>query len=469
VTTTIGISYENFDLRIGMQATTGYPVEVSASPSGETLMPVWQTFPLDEYDFTDLVGYLRDLVARENDAVQLGQMMRDLLFPGKVWELFIASRAMVKQQGKGLRIRLRVDPPELSVLPWEYCYDESHHFFALQRETPIVRYVAKQFAAETLTAPNPMKVLLAWAAPSDQRTLNIEQEVDLVTEALAWMIKAGRVELKVLPNATAVKLHGALASYPHVFHFIGHGVMQKGKGALVFENTYRQSQLLDADQLMFLLGDTGVKAVILNACKTASHDARDAIMGIAPALVQAEIPAVIAMQSDVPDRTALGFTRDLYRFLAAGYPLDAAVTEMRIGAYIGANDKTFWGIPALFMRAPDGVLWQPDPEAIALFAQAQDAAPQIGEKSIARLVRDLSNEVDQLRGEVGERDMRYVRRDLSDITELLAEDQPDGFKLKTALDRLIEDIKLTGSAKATDALLPNVELVKQLILEQYRE
>jgi CHAT domain-containing protein len=228
-------------------------------------------------------------------------------------------------------------------------------FFALQRDTPLVRYIAEPFAAQTLVAPRPVRILVAMAGPSDLPELKMDEEEQRIRQALAEL--GDQVSLTVLPNATAEKLHGALAHGYHVFHFIGHGTFVNNRGSLAFENASGQTQLLDADQLMFLIGNTGLKVVVLNACKTAEHGERDALMGVAPALVRAEIPAVVAMQFSVPDQTALGFTRDLYRFLAAGKPLDAAVTEMRIGAYIGAGDRYYWGIPVLFMRAPDGIIW----------------------------------------------------------------------------------------------------------------
>ncbi|MCA9875600.1 MAG: CHAT domain-containing protein, partial [Anaerolineales bacterium] len=85
----------------------------------------------------------------------------------------------------------------------------------------------------------------------------------------------------------------------------------------------------------------------------------EAIMGIAPRLVWDGMPAVIAMQYAVPDTTAGLFAKELYTFLTDYYPLDKAVTEARITTYFTSQDKAYWGIPVLFMRAPDGRLWQP--------------------------------------------------------------------------------------------------------------
>ena len=457
-----GMLFENFDLRVGMKRADGrYPVEVTNSPNGEMSQPIWQEFPLDDYDFTDLVSYLKDLAGQANDAVELGKKMKALLFPGEVWNMFFASRSGMKQAGKGLRIRLRIDAPELSTLPWEYCYDDSFRFFALQRETPMVRYVAQNFAADNLSAPNPMKVLLAIAAPKDQAGLNVDEEVKRVEENLAWL--GNRVQLKVERHITAEKLHGALGWRPHIFHFIGHGVIEGGKGALAFENIFGQTQLVDADQLMTLMGNTGVKVVILNACKTAAHDARDAIMGVAPALVRAEIPAVIAMQFNVPDKTALGFTRDLYRFLAMGRPLDLAVTEMRIGAYIGSSDKYFWGIPAVFMRAPDGVIWQPDPEVEKLFEAAVAASPQSVGDNLPGLMTAISNDIAALEGQIDERDMRYIRRGWEDAQTELNAEPVDKEELQKVMTRLADDLNTTGgSAKA---VIPKLESLLKIVLQ----
>jgi CHAT domain-containing protein len=127
---------------------------------------------------------------------------------------------------------------------------------------------------------------------------------------------------------------------------------------LVLENDERQSHLVDADDMQVLLQGSSVKLCVLSACQTAATDASDAIMGVAPKLVWTGVPAVIAMQFVVPDKTAISFMHDFYEFLADGRPLDSAVTEARIGVYFDNDDKVFWGIPVLFMRAPDGVIWK---------------------------------------------------------------------------------------------------------------
>ncbi len=253
---------------------------------------------------------------------------------------------------KGLRIRLRIDPEELSLLPWEYCYDpETRQYLALERQTPIVRYIAESFAAPTtLTMPRPVKLLVVLAAPKDQPELDMEREEAGIRQALQNV----PVELTVLRHATIEKLHDMLLDVePHILHFSGHGVVSGGLGALALENPGSgDTDPLTARQLRGLLNRMGITLAVLNACETARHSTRDALMGVAQALIREEIPAVIAMQFLVSETVALMFTRRLYDFLFRGDPLEKVVTETRVGIDINAEeDRISWGIPVLFMRA----------------------------------------------------------------------------------------------------------------------
>jgi hypothetical protein len=77
-------------------------------------------------------------------------------------------------------------------------------------------------------------------------------------------------------------------------------------------------------------------------------------------LVKAGLPAVVAMQLAIKDRTAVAFSREFYGALASGWPVDAAVQEGRrsIMTVLGNrwNENVDWAIPTLYMRAPDGVI-----------------------------------------------------------------------------------------------------------------
>jgi hypothetical protein len=66
------------------------------------------------------------------------------------------------------------------------------------------------------------------------------------------------------------------------------------------------------------------------------------------------------MQYPIPDQVSLSFAREFYRALAAYYPVDAAVSEGRRAVYQDfGSDRPDWGTPVIFMRSPDGVLFNP--------------------------------------------------------------------------------------------------------------
>ncbi len=351
--------YEDFYLHVGWPNEKGYfPIQVVQSPRGETRQPIWQENKLQLPVYQSILDYLSELIAETEEVELLGKSLYEFLFPDEIDEIFHRCR---QDKEKGLRIRLRIDPEELSLLPWEYCYDqETRQFLALERQTPIVRYIAEGFAVpSTLSMPRPVKLLVVLASPKDQPELDMDREEDGIRQAL----KNVPVELKILRHATIEKLHDALMVVePHILHFSGHGVMAGGIGALALENPQTETtDPLTARQLRSLLSRMGITLAVLNACETAQHSTRDALMGVAQALIREEIPAVIAMQFVVSEPVALMFTRRLYDFLFRGDPLEKIVTETRVGIDINSEqDRISWGIPVLFMRAKDGFLWKPE-------------------------------------------------------------------------------------------------------------
>src|SRR5262249_29190926 len=85
----------------------------------------------------------------------------------------------------------------------------------------------------------------------------------------------------------------------------------------------------------------------------------DPFRNAAPALIRAQIPAVVAMQFTVPEEATRAFATEFYRALAEGFPIDACVTEGR-KAVMNATGlgRADWGIPVVYTRAQDGKLFE---------------------------------------------------------------------------------------------------------------
>ena len=267
-----------------------------------------------------------------------------------------------RAQGKGLRIRLRVDAPELAILPWEYLYDEAEgEYICLAKETPLIRYLELARPPQPLTIQPPLRILGMVASPSDLPELDMEKEKRQMAEAIRHLQDEGRVSLKWLEGQTWRDLQKAMRGGPwHVFHFIGHGdfdaTEQEGQIALADEQG--KSSLLSATQLGRLLDShASLRLVVLNSCEGARASETDLFSSTGAVLTRRGIPAVVSMQDAITDRAALEFSREFYDAVADGLPVDAAVTEARIAISMTMNDTMEWGTPVLHMRSNDGHLF----------------------------------------------------------------------------------------------------------------
>ncbi|MFZ0544536.1 MAG: CHAT domain-containing protein [Candidatus Promineifilaceae bacterium] len=361
---TTEISYENFDLTID-KANNGYAIRAVYGHGGEAVAPSADLNLIKDANVKALLVNLDTLSGDLDQAEKVGALMRERLFPPDIWTLLTNAKNDANYKyNSGLRLRLRIEPPEIGMLPWEYCFDKAYEFLALNRELPIIRYIEQSFIPDDVLAPRPTRVLLASASPSDYDPVDAAGEAKHIRTELQPLVDQGELEIEHLNPATLDEFQTKLVSFrPHILHFIGHGVfdLDTGQGALIFENQDGKSRRVSPRQLGTLLRGSEVKVILLNACKTAAFDQSNAFMGLAPALVRAQIPAVIAMQFAMPDDLAARFAHQMYHYLAMGLPLDRAITEARINLYTAGEENIFWAIPVLFMRAQDGVIWKRRP------------------------------------------------------------------------------------------------------------
>ena len=61
--------------------------------------------------------------ADERPVQEFGRQLFEFAFPPEVRAELLAARHQAAQQGMPVRLRLRVQPPELAALPWEFLYD----------------------------------------------------------------------------------------------------------------------------------------------------------------------------------------------------------------------------------------------------------------------------------------------------------------------------------------------------------
>lgn len=394
-------AFDNFDLHMGPGTAGLYPVAVLSSPAGETATPVQVVMNLDD---EPLPGWLRSLeegYTDRQDLVALGRCLAGyMLPPGPVRNLYQTSLGITRERGLGLRIRLRIVPPELAALPWEYAYDDGiDDFLALNPRTVLVRYHSQPFPPAPVASRLPVPVLVMISNPGDSRPLDVVAEFENLCAALARLLDQEHLSADVLLTceqeerraiealvaeqkgirlleapASVDGLRDALRQGHRILHYLGHGAFVPGVGGgLLLDDGQGSATRAPAQTLARELRGSKVVVVVLNACQTATESTARSFMGLAPALIRAGIPAVVAMQYPILEQSAIQFSHALYKALADAWPLDAAVTEGRkaISARI-SEDSMEWGIPVLFMRSPDGTLWEEEPEE-----EREDTAPDI--------------------------------------------------------------------------------------------
>jgi DNA-binding beta-propeller fold protein YncE len=293
-------------------------------------------------------------------ARDFGKALFDALVRDDVRELYHRSLAHSEaEQDRGLRLSLALSGvPELMDVPWEFLYDDPN-FLAVSVWTPVVRYLDLPTPKRALRVETPLRVLALVSSPADYDALDVDHERETVERALAPLSERGLVELQWLEQANLRELRRVLmhGEDVHVFHYVGHAHYdeQAQAGAVLLEDADGRAKPVPAWKLGQTLHDTrrSLRLVVLNACEGALTSPTDPFAGVAPSIVQQGIPAVIAMQFEITDAAAIVFAQGFYEALAGGYPVDAALAEARMAILADDNDVE-WATPVLFMRVPDG-------------------------------------------------------------------------------------------------------------------
>jgi CHAT domain-containing protein len=219
----------------------------------------------------------------------------------------------------------------------------------------VTRFTRLPIPAIPWPQDRPLRLLFTGASPATMPRLDTAAEWAGVERALAPLAAAGRIEAKAIAQgATLADLLAALRRGVDLWHFAGHGAAD----GIYFTGARGQEMLVEAETLGQLLAGEGVRLAVLNACRAGAGGGQAA--SVAGALLRADVPAVVAMQADVSDATADAFAAAFYDAIAVGQGVDRAVTAAR-KAILATKSSAQWWIPALFMRTPEGRIWQ-EPE-----------------------------------------------------------------------------------------------------------
>ena len=292
--------------------------------------------------------------------VDFGKRIFSLLFAGKVGELWQKHR---KQAGRNpLPLALRIDPQTARFLlriPWEYLHDNKH-FLATDWRTPVYRLPWEADETELPSLSEALRMLVVVAAPlglNENEILHFSREEDLILSATAPARKAGNLHLEFSPNGSLEALEEQLREYrPHLLHFVGHGVFVelRGLGLLLMESRDGHKREVWNEQFTDLLAKNGrdLRGVFLSACQSAKSARADGFTDLAPRLLEAGIPAVVAMQYSVLNLSAMNFASTFYKGIVDSKQIEDAFTEARQALEAGSPNRVDFATPVLFLSDP---------------------------------------------------------------------------------------------------------------------
>ncbi|WP_033322595.1 CHAT domain-containing protein [Streptomyces yerevanensis] len=300
----------------------------------------------------------------EHAAARLRDLGRDvfgLLFGKRAEEYLRAAHAHVRRMQPPRGLRLRFDlPPELRCLPLEaLCAPPTepgqapalHDGLSLVRSLPGGPLGGR--LPEPYEEPSRIRLLVAHASPSGEGQLHAEAEV----EALFRELPQVAVEITVVARATRERLELALGDHsdlPTAVLLIAHGSYdgEYGKGVVHLETPGGGTDRVPADLLSgMLLRAPRLRLAVLNLCSGAESSRTEPFSGLAQALIEGGVPAVVAMHGKVSDRSAGLFGPGLLKGIATNQTIDAAMASARRRiSYQPGLTAAEWATPVLFLH-----------------------------------------------------------------------------------------------------------------------
>jgi len=276
-----------------------------------------------------------------------------------------------------LRLVFKEDARRLGELPWELLFipdrsisekvgDQSlpsGFFFGEREDLILTRYSPPAAGAEQRfdIGEQSLRILLAVYTGFPEMNVIRPEEIEIVRSQMKTIPRA-----TILPDARNLsysELKNRLSTEkPHILHFIGHG--DAGQITLAYgenDDTERlktrtssgpQVRWLSAPEFRRLFDYPGKpRVVFLQACNGSASPTNS--LSCAQELIQAGVPAVIAMQHSIRAIDAARFAAVFYQKLARGADVDEAVRAGRHELGDPSYNHPRFGTPVIYLRTED--------------------------------------------------------------------------------------------------------------------
>ena len=276
---------------------------------------------------------------------------------------FAQARASAQGQNLPLRLRLWISAsaPELHRLRWELLRDpQDNSPLSTNENIYFSRYFSSlDWRPVRLSQKGSLSALVAVANPSDLANYKLAS-IDIAGELQRARAGLAEVSLTELPAAgkpaSADEIISAMRTQcSDILYLVCHGVMANGRALLYLEGPDGKRESVSGEDFALRINElqTPPRLAVLVSCQSAGNGTGEALSAFGPRLVEAGIPAVIAMQANLQMDTAAQFMPVFFRELQKDGQIDRALAVAR-GMVRAQPD--FWA-PVLFMRLKSGRLW----------------------------------------------------------------------------------------------------------------
>jgi hypothetical protein len=300
-------------------------------------------------------GDEKDYLPLPMDSVQIGKDLYAQVFSGEVEDLFLRALKLAREERSGLRILIKAwHSPEIHDLPWELLHD-GRRFLAQSTETPVVRYLEQRRPLREFRIAPPLRLLLTTACPVGVDPLDIQEEERRLKAALAPLGDRATivVEREVgLERLRHILFRARSQGRPfQVWHHAGHGGLESEKFSLALasrDGILQEVTVADLEEVLAPCEE--LRLAVLNVCEGASAT------GLATALANLSIPAVIGFREPVLDTSALVFAEAFYQELVET-TLERAMSRARLELRDAGYSPLDWSYPLLFAHTSAAGPW----------------------------------------------------------------------------------------------------------------
>ena len=310
----------------------------------------------------------------------LGEHLYQIVFPGEVGVGFTQSYEEAERAGQPLRVMLSFgkDASDLAALPWEFLYrsnDAGSSFYLATQTQLILNRVLPIRRPDMKTVALPLRVLVIMCVPETddpEQQEHMKQREEVLGSIRELAEDRERLDVRIVDHWDRDRVDAELKNAPHVVHIIGHARHVRDTGGRIravielpgADGTMEWNDPQWVVELLTRYKADGrqPKLVILHLCEMNPFDFTASFERLAPELIEAGIPAVLAMQYPLSATAARRFTSTFYGRLAAGDEIDQIVQEARWDMHSRLNDARLIGTPVLYMQSNEGRLVEEEAE-----------------------------------------------------------------------------------------------------------